>query len=985
MALRRAPMIGREHLLVSLREAVAESHSGHPAVVLVSGEAGIGKTRLIAELLAELDEHPTAEAPFVLRGSCSTADRTDVPWGPFLDVLRDVRHALGTEEFLRLAGHRAPEVSVLDPGIPVASPPDAPVEGRLLRVLSGLLLDVAADHPTLLVIEDLQWADEGSRRVLEYVVRSLRRQPLTVVLTVRTEETGRHDVSGIVAELERAARVSRLQPSRLDRDQIALQLAFLCGTPPEPEVLDQVVQLSAGLPLYVEEVAAVLQSEGDLSQMSGRLHGHRLAGLPADALAVVETAALSAMPPAADHVLAASALPGSAFDAALERAVEAGVLVRRGPVLEFRHAVLREATLELLLPHRERELHRRWAEVLEPEAEGLETAVTVARHCIAAGESSTALAACVRAADVAGRASGFSVQLEMLDEVARLWPQVDGAEEIAGRDLIDVLAQAAEAASYASADAVRTRALAARAAGLLTADAAPARRAWLDLLVLRCRYSEAEPIAVAELLTVVQDIPSERPTRERVVACVMAAGQLLQAGRPDEAERYAQEGARSAHVLGLAQLEADAASTEALLHVHRGRYDSAVRSAVRARRLADATGDPFARADAWQIMSIVMWHLGDTPAAVESCRIAVDLMGGSRPGPDVRRWAMNLTNLAEGLIEQGEWAEAQEALDRVLALPHLHGRETDFACRLSRHLRLWREGPDPDYVVTGLPENAGTDFETDGLQDLLPGRYTDADISSHHRNLVRARAELRTPLADVRSVQLPEALYNLLGVAARTEADARREQWPDADPDAGAWTIGQVRVLLDLMTPAGPVPEAQDAHTRADLARWADEDDPATWAHVVALWRRVAHPRPLATALLRLGSVEALSGDRQSARAALGEAFQIAERLGSRPLATAVQEMASRHNVRIVSPPRRSGGPTSLTARELEVLRLLAEGASNGEIGEQLFISARTVSVHVSHILDKLGVGSRTAAATVAHKTGLLQPQPEQAAAPRVP
>lgn len=974
---RRAPLIGREHLLASLRQAVADSRAGHPGVVLIAGEAGIGKTRLLAEFVAELEERPAAEGPLVLRGSCCTADRSDVPWGPFLDVLRDVRQSLGTEEFLSLAGRRALELSLLDPGIPVEHPPVAPTEGRLLRVLSGLLLDVASDRPTLLVIEDLQWADEGSHRVLEYVVRSLRRQPLTVVVTVRTGETGRHDVPAAVEELERAGHVARLQPSRLDRDQVALQLAFLCGAAPDPEVLDQVVELSAGLPLYVEELAAVLQADGDLSQMSSRLHGHRLAGLSSDALAVVETTALAAMPPRADHVLAASALPGPAFDAALAQAVDAGVLSRRGSLLEFRHAVLREATLERLLPHREQDLHRRWADVLQPEADGLEIAVTVAHHRMAAGERSTALTASVLAADAAGRASGFSVQLEMLQEVVRLWPQVDDAEELAGRDLVEVLAQAAEAAFFASADAALTRGFAARAVRLLPADAAPARRAWLELLVLRCRYSQAEPIAVSELLEVVQAIPSEPPTRERVVACVMTAGQLLQAGRPDEADLYAREGARSAHGLGLAQLEADATSAEALLHVHRGRYDDAVRSAVRARLLADATGDPFARADAWQVMGLVMWHVGDTVAAVESCRNAVELVGGPRPGPDVRRWAMNLTNLAEGLIEQGDWAEAQQALDRVLAVPHLRGRETDFACRLSRHLRLWRDGPDPDYVACDVPVDPDADFDTVGIQDLVPGRYTDADISSQHHHLVRARAELRAPLADVRSAQLPEALYNLLGVAARTEADARREHWPDPDPDAGEWTVGRVRVLLDMMTPAGPVPVAQDAHARADLDRWAGEDDPAIWAHVVTLWRRVSHPRPLAVALLQLGSAEAVSGDRHAARADLGEALQISERLGARPLSAAARQLASRHNLRIVTPPRRSGGPTALTVRELEVLRLLAEGASNGEIGDQLFISGRTASVHVSHILDKLGVTSRTAAATVAHKAGLLLPQPE--------
>ena len=251
----------------------------------------------------------------------------------------------------------------------------------------------------------------------------------------------------------------------------------------------------------------------------------------------------------------------------------------------------------------------------------------------------------------------------------RLWSRVDHPEELAHRDLVDVLGQAAEAASFVSTGAAETQRLARRARALLPPDSSTDRSAWLDLLVLRSRYTEAEQIPVEEVLAVVEQIPPDPPTRERVVACAFATHHLLQAGRTDAAETYVAEGVRSAYVLGLTRLEEDATSNEALLRLHQGRYADAMRSAVRARRIAEAGGDDLTRADSYGLLALIHWHVGDPVAASENCRRAVEILGGDRPGPFPFTWGMNATNLAETLVEQGEWTEAQLTLDHVLAVP----------------------------------------------------------------------------------------------------------------------------------------------------------------------------------------------------------------------------------------------------------------------------------------------------------------------------
>ena len=244
-------MVGREVPLAALRRLATSAASGEPGAALVIGEAGIGKTRLVTELVDELRHDDVC----VLQGHCTAAGSRDVPLGPFLDALRDLRRGLGEPLFDRVAGGRLADLRQLLPELA------DPASGRAVTLspaqvqwsTAGLLRDAASERPVLLVLEDVHWSDQSSRDVLDYLVRSLRNERLAVVLTVRTDDPAYDDVGEFVAELASLRRTMRVELDRLGPDEVAEQVRDLGENTSVPE-LARVVDLSGGVPLLVEEL-----------------------------------------------------------------------------------------------------------------------------------------------------------------------------------------------------------------------------------------------------------------------------------------------------------------------------------------------------------------------------------------------------------------------------------------------------------------------------------------------------------------------------------------------------------------------------------------------------------------------------------------------------------------------------------------------------------------------------------------------------------
>jgi DNA-binding CsgD family transcriptional regulator len=290
-----------------------------------------------------------------------------------------------------------------------------------------------------------------------------------------------------------------------------------------------------------------------------------------------------------------------------------------------------------------------------------------------------------------------------------------------------------------------------------------------------------------------------------------------------------------------------------------------------------------------------------------------------------------------------------------------------FAGRLVRHLAAWREG--------GGAHRRCVDpggLEDVYLQDLVPIRYTAAEQAAAAGDLVGVRTSVREVLADDRTAVMSPVVLPLLEVVARTEADHTRSGRTDPDPAAGSWTLDRVRHFLALLPPANPRDRAYVAHVEAELLRHEGTDDTGTWSDVVDRWRETPMPYHLARALLRFADAAAPTDQRPAAVAAAKEAASIAERLDADPLRQAASSIGRRVGLHL-GPSAPGRGLELLTSRELEVLQLLAGGASNAEVAEALVISPKTVAVHVSHILAKLGATSRGAAVATALRTGIAR------------
>ncbi|MGW1534198.1 helix-turn-helix transcriptional regulator [Streptomyces aureus] len=978
------PFIGRGDELARLTGVLDRAREGEPRAVLVAGDAGVGKTRTLTEAAARA----SAAGTTVLTGHCVDLGDVGLPYLPFTEILG----AASAEDRFSPAFAAHPEVDRLTGSGPGAgAAPDPGGRLRLFEAVAGLLADLADIAPLLLVLEDLHWADQSSRDLLRFLLsRGVLQGPaaggparrLAVFASYRADDLHRrHPLRPLLAELIRLPAVDRLELRPMADADVARLVRALRIRPVSDTTVRRIVERAEGNAFYAEELLAALP--GDDTPVSPAMPSGladvlliRIEQLSDTAQQVLRTAAVAGRRVEHELLRGAVQLPEEELESALREAVGHQLLVPgEDATYSFRHALTREAVYADLLPGERVRLHRQFAGLLAGEARSAKNAAERAHHSRESHDLADALAASLEAAEHAQRVGAPAEELHHLETALELWPAVDaGARPEGSTVTLTLRASAAAASAGETHRAVHlTRDALARAGSDTDSELAARVRYTLAGNLMRIDSLKDAFAYSSEALAL---IPAEPPSYTWVWAAATHVMAARHVGRAEDAERVARQALATAEQLRLADAQADLMISLVGLEANSRRTRNGRERLRRALELAHGAGNFPVEMRALFNLAIGCFESGDLEECLTWLSDGVDR--ARRSGLLSSPYALELRYLQSLVFyTMGRWdACARAAADDAELLPAAAG----FATGPALYVALARG--ELEAAVTGA--RALLDRPFDWMSTLVASIVL-TDAAAHGGDAEEAVRRLRTAaeaLTDASGTGPPPVVVRLAALALAAVADAAEEARRSGDPaGAGHWADSAAEVAELARSAAaqsekdgeeGPEGRAWLARAEAEWLRARTGPDVAAWERAVAAFG-YGDPYELARSRRRLAEALLAAGRREEAAEQARAAHDTAVLLGAKPLRESLEALVRRGG--LAESPAADERIAALTARESDVLRLLGRGRTNRQIGEELFISGKTASVHVSNILAKLGAASRTEAVAIAYREGLIDPE----------
>ncbi|WAZ24273.1 AAA family ATPase [Streptomyces cinnabarinus] len=984
--------VGRAEELQNLKDALARADAGEPQALLLGGEAGVGKTRLVEEFA----RHATDGGAVVALGGCVEIGADGLPFAPFSTALRALRHALPAE--LAAAAHgQEEELARLLPELGATGPGRHDENGtaRLFELTARLLERVTADRTVVLALEDLHWADASTRHLLAYLLRTLRTGRLVVLATYRADDIHRrHPLRPLLAELDRLRTVRRIELDRFTHAEVGRQIAGILAAEPDPAQVDEIFERSDGNAFFVEELA-VAAHEGCCTGLTDSLRDLllvRVEALPETAQRVARIVAEGGSTVEYRLLAAVARIAEDDLIEALRAAVGASILTPApgGDGYRFRHSLVREAVGDDLLPGERSRLNRAYAEALQADP-GLvpadERVMRLASYWYHAHDPAKALPAVLDASVTARRRHAHAEQLRLLERAMELWDTVPEDVRATLRPVdytevyppcgcdpastplryLDLMAEAAVAGRLCG-ERERALKITKRALHLLEGEDDPLRSAWFWIQRSRLIQAQARGDGWQEIATA-QDLVRGLPPSEvhAEVLATVAAWAMVRAPGP-EAMTAAERAVEYARMVGATDIELNARLTLGNLLVDAGDIEAGLALMHEVREQALPLGLPSVIGRGHINLGSVLVGIGRAEEALGILREGLRLTQ-DRGLRDSEAWIW--ANLAEAQISLGRWDEGIEAAVTAQRTGEV-AKPRGCAAHCLAYVALSRGHLEEAarYLADGRASYGTHDPMP---QNNLPLSRLAITLAATEGRLPDARAELARTLDTGFQPGTQRYAWPLLLAAATAEADAR--DLPAAR-EGRAETLERVLTAVKTLTTDAPIWHAYDQWVRAELQRAEGHAPVELWSTVVTAFEQLQRPHDLAQVRHRLAEALLTAGgedDRAPAAELLRLAHAVAEHLGARPLADEVTSLAQRARLLLTSEARRPTADTlGLTTREHDVLRLVSAGRTNRQIAEELFISPKTASVHVSNILAKLGVAGRGEAAAVAHRLGLF-------------